>query len=352
VRGGARYTDSRNNGTICGYSPGDGHVAELFNILGKLLGKVPFTPIGPENCYTLNANLVPGQLFDSTLSQDNVSWRVGLDYRLDDATLFYGNVSRGFKAGSFPSLTASTFAQLIPVTQEELTAYELGAKTQFLDRRVQLNAAVFYYDYKDKQIEGKERDPLFAILDILTNVPKSRVLGAEADLTVLPTTGLSVTASATYLDSRIQEYTGVNILAETENFAGSRLPFTPLWAGRVDATYRFFTFSNGGAPLVGVGATAQGETDTIAGGGAIVIPTTATNRVLPGLVHPWTTNPYATVDARLGYEAPDNRWSVTLWGKNIFDKYYWTNVVTNEDAVMRFAGLPATFGITFAAKIK
>jgi iron complex outermembrane receptor protein len=351
LRAGARYTDSKINSRICGYSPGDGNVATLFNFLGNLLGKVPFTPIGPTGCYTLNQNFVPGEIFDSTLHQNNVSWRVGLDYRLDDLTLLYANVSRGFKAGSFPSLAAATFAQLIPVTQEELTAYELGLKARLLDRRVQFNAAMFYYDYKNKQILGKEADPLFAVLDILTNVPKSRILGAEADLTVEPITGLSMMASTTYLDSRIQDYTGINVLGKAENFAGSQLPFTPRWSGRVDATYRM-KLANEGRALMGVGATAQSQTDTLAGGSSLVIPSGPANRVLPGLVNPWTTNSYATVDAHVGYEAPDDRWSVTVWGKNILDKYYWSNVVTSGDYTSRFAGLPATFGVTFAVKVK
>jgi iron complex outermembrane receptor protein len=351
LRAGARYTDSKINSRICGYSPGDGNVATLFNFLGNLLGKVPFTPIGPTGCYTLNQNFVPGEIFDSTLHQNNVSWRVGLDYRLDDSTLLYANVSRGFKAGSFPSLAAATFAQLIPVTQEELTAYELGLKARLLDRRVQFNAAMFYYDYKNKQILGKEADPLFAVLDILTNVPKSRILGAEADLTVEPITGLSMMASTTYLDSRIQDYTGINVLGKAENFAGSQLPFTPRWSGRVDATYRM-KLANEGRALMGVGATAQSQTDTLAGGSSLVIPSGPANRVLPGLVNPWTTNSYATVDAHVGYEAPDDRWSVTVWGKNILDKYYWSNVVTSGDYTSRFAGLPATFGVTFAVKVK
>jgi iron complex outermembrane receptor protein len=351
LRAGARYTDSKINSKICGYSPGDGNVATLFNLLGNLLGKVPFTPIGPTGCYTLNENFVPGQLFDSTLHQDNVSWRVGIDYKLDDSTLMYGNISRGFKAGSFPSLAAATFAQLVPVTQEELTAYEVGMKAQFLERRVQLNAATFYYDYKDKQILGKEADPLFAVLDILTNVPKSRIFGAEADLTVQPSTGLSVSAAATYLDSRIQSYTGVNVLGKAQDFAGSQLPFTPRWSGRLDGTYRL-KLPNGGSPLVGLGVSAQSQSDTLAGASDLVIPPGPSNRVLPGLEHPWTTNDYATVDARIGYEAPDNVWSVTLWGKNILDKYYWNNVVTSGDYTSRFAGLPATFGVTVAMKLK
>jgi outer membrane receptor protein involved in Fe transport len=352
VRGGARYTTTKDDATICGYSPGDGRVATLFNILGNLLGKVPFTPITPNDCYTLNENLVPGQPFSSSLQQNNVSWKVGLDYHLEENTLLYANVSRGYKAGSFPSLSAATFIQLQPVSQESVTSYEAGIKAAFWDRKIRFDAATFYYDYKNKQIEGKETDPIFVILNILVNVPKSRVFGTEAQLTVEPLEGLTLTGSTTYLDSRIQNYTGINVLAQKENFAGEALPFTPLWSGRIDAEYRFHVATSSGEPFVGMTVGGQTSSTAVPGGNHIQIPATPANRVLPGDTHIYNLNPYATVDARVGYAAADGQWRVWLWGKNVLDKYYWTNVVTSNDATARFAGYPATYGITFAAKFK
>lgn len=351
VRGGARYTSSQDTATICGYSPGDGHVAELFNILGGLLGKVPFTPITGNDCYTLNQNLVPGFPFVQTLKQDNVSWRGGLDFHLNEDTLLYANVSRGYKAGSFPSLSAATYAQLQPVTQESVKAYEVGVKSQMMDHRIQLNAAAFYYDYLNKQVEGKENDPIFGPLNILVNVPKSRVYGMESDLTVQPFQGLTLNASVTYLQSKVQSYTGIDVLGNTENFAGDRLPFTPSWSGRVNADYRF-AVPNGAHPFVGLSVQGQTSADTVIGGDNIVFPTGPGDRVLPGLSRVYETNPYATVDARAGYEAADGRWKVMVWGKNVLDKYYWTNVYTSNDATARWAGMPATFGVTFSFKLK
>lgn len=351
VRAGARYTDAKDNATICGYSPGNGNVATLFNILGGLLGTVPFTPIGPTSCYTLNQNYVPGEPYSSTLKQSNVPWKVGLDFHLDDTTLFYANISRGFKAGSYPSLSAATYKQLVPVTQESVTSYEVGIKAAWWDRRVRFDAATFYYNYKDKQIEGKEADPIFVILNILVNVPKSRVFGSEAQLTVEPIEGLTFTGSTTYLDSRIQDYTGINVLGDKQDFAGQSLPFTPLWSGRLDAEYRFHVPYASGEPFVGMTVNGQTSSTAVPGGDEIQIPASPVNRVYPGDTYPYLLNAYATVDARLGYAAADN-WKVWLWGKNILDKYYWTNVVTSNDATARFAGFPATYGITFAMKFK
>jgi iron complex outermembrane receptor protein len=348
LKGGVRYTHTKDDGTICGNSPGDAHVADLYNVLGKLLGKVPFAPIGPNDCYSLNENLVPGEKFVSTLAQSNVSWRGGLDYRLDANTLLYFNVSRGFKSGSYPSLAASRFSALQPVTQESLTAYEAGSKAGFWDKKVEFNAALFYYDYVNKQVRGKKGDLIFGILDLEVNIPKSQVYGAEAELTIKPSRGLTVNPNITYLDSKIKEYSGFTVLGQTEDFAGTRLPFTPKWNYGVNIDQRF-QFSEGVIPFVGVSVAGHSSSDAALGGSNITIPFSAQNRLDP-ITHPFVLNSVTTVDARVGFEARDARWKVMLWGKNILDKYYWNNAVIANDSIFRLTGMPATYGVTLSGK--
>ena len=351
AKGGVRYTSTKDDDEICGTSPGDAHVATLYNALGKALSKVPFAPLGPNNCYTLNQNNAPGQPFIDTLAQNNVSWRGGLDYRLDDTTLLYANISRGYKAGSFPSLAASTFNALRPVSQERVTSYETGLKVSFWDRKAQLNTAGFYYDYSGKQVRGKEGDPVFGILDLEVNIPKSRVFGFEEDLTLRPIEGLTLNPNVTFLDSEIQKYAGFNVLGQVENFAGERLPFTPKWSYGVNADYRY-ELPGGGAPFAGISIDGHTSADAALGGSGITIPAAPGTRVDPGITHPFVLNAYTTVDARIGYESADGRWKVMLWGKNIFNKYYWSNVVIADDSVFRLAAFPATYGVTLTVKLR
>src|SRR3546814_1597421 len=77
-----------------------------------------------------------------------------------------------------------------------------------MDRRLSINGAAFYYDYKNKQTRAKFVDPIFGALDKLLNVPKSTIKGAEVEINARPVPGLSFTASATYLDAKVKEYTG------------------------------------------------------------------------------------------------------------------------------------------------
>jgi iron complex outermembrane recepter protein len=287
-------------------------------------------------------------VYDSTLTQHNISWRGGIDYQVRPDLLLYFNASRGFKAGSYPTSAAAGFSGLAPVTQEELTSYEGGFKSNFLGRTVVLTGAVFDYNYKNKQIRGKILDPIFGVLDALVNIPQSRIVGAEFDVTVKPIQGLTFTAAATYLQSRVDTYRGYNVQGFVEDFAGARLPYTPKWSGLLDGEYRFSTA--GGTPFVGASVNLRASTDATLGGDSLILPVDATTRVKPDVTYPYEMPSYHTVDARLGYAGEGGKWSVELWGKNILNEYYVASVVTGSDAVSRVVGRPATYGIMFSYK--
>ena len=351
LKGAIRYTNTRDAATICAVDAGDGRLATLFNILGGVLGTTTFTPIGSTGpvagrCYPLNAQNVPNRdEVKQALSQSNVSWRAGLDYRLNPEALLYINVSRGYKAGSFPILAAATTSQYTPVTQEAVTAYEGGVKASLMDRKVQFNSAVFYYKYADKQVLTKAVDPVFGVLDVLRNIPKSHVFGVEGDVVVKASPDLTLSGSLTYLEAKIDTYNGVDYIGANRNFAGQALPFAPRWNYGINAEYRH-RLENGGAPFIGVSVNGHSKSDTVPGGSSITVAPAPTTRILPGLINPFVTKAYATVDGRIGYEGPDGRWRVMVWAKNLLNTYYWTNVVTTSDVSARYAGKPATYGLT------
>ncbi len=408
VKAAVRYTNSTIDANNHAYTGENGNVDKLFNFLGgPNLGGNTFTAIGPNDSYTLNgnpANLaplpadvtinsptndvvsfvpgnpgflnlgIPGIDLNSTLKQDNISWRVGFDFKATDDILLYANASRGYKAGSYPALAAASYISGLPVVQEKVTAYEAGFKAGLADGLIQLNAAGFYMDYRNKQVKGKLFDFVFGTLDTLVNVPESRIYGFEADVTVRPTRGLTVTGAVTYLDSKIKDFVGYDIFGGVDNdtdsrpgdfdptgvvpnvedLSGVRLPYTPKWSGSFNVDYRHET-ENGGTPFVGFTVSARSNQTAAIGGEDTTLPVTATNRyrIADGVgPYPYMIDGYATVDARLGYEAADGAWKVMVWGKNIFDKYYWTAVIPSSDSSARFAGRPATYGVTFGYKFR
>jgi iron complex outermembrane recepter protein len=385
LKAGARYTNSRINVYNCGYTGTNGNVDKLFNILGGI-STLPFTPIGPSDCYTLNSTPpagfvppsvtinsptasggpaglgIPGIPLDATLKQSNVSWRVGADFKVKDDLLIYANVSKGFKAGSFPAVAAAAYISALPVTQESVTAFEAGFKAQLNDSRVQWNGAAFYYDYKDKQIRGKLFDFIFGTLDTLVNVPKSSIIGLESDVTFRPTNSVTLMFAGTYLKSKIKEYVGYDIFggidlptfapnqSNTQDLSGNVIPYTPKFSAVFDGDYR--TNRGGATPFFGITAQYKSKQDAAIGGSNSTLPVGPRYRLAPGVVNPYTIDAYTTVDLRAGYEAEGGKFRVMVWGKNIFNKYYWTAVIPSSDSSARLAGMPATYGISFAQKFK
>lgn len=154
------------------------------------------TPVNPETYLTT------GRYFGK-LNENNTSWSLGVDYKPAPGTLIYANVSKGYKAGSFPLVSGSVWTAYEPVIQESLLSYEIGFKSQLFDRRLSINAAAFYSDYKNKQLRAKFVDPIFGALDKLVNVPKSRIKGVEVELNARPVPGLSLSASGLYVDASV-----------------------------------------------------------------------------------------------------------------------------------------------------
>ncbi|WP_298164559.1 TonB-dependent receptor [Novosphingobium sp.] len=340
----ARYTNSKNDSSICSYTTPTGRVETLFGGAGI-----------NGTCFTFTQAFTNGPPISGTLKEDNVSWRVGADYKVSRDVLLYANVSRGYKAGSYPSLSTASYLGLLPVTQESVTAYEGGFKASLADRKIQLNAAAFYYDYRDKQIRGKLIDNVFGALDALINVPKSRIYGLEADITARPVDGLTINAAVTYLNSKITEGPGVpknnNIYGQVDNPAGDPLPFTPKFSGVINVDYRR-EMASGGSAFMGVSFNARSHSDAAIGANRIPYPTGPNSFTAPGVGgNVFNIKGYTTTDARVGYEAADGAWKVMLWGKNIFNTYYWTTVIPSNDSQGRFAGMPATYGITLGFKI-
>ncbi len=335
LKSGVRYTKSNRSNRSCNQDlPGFSNLSNIFTFLQTIFAPLrPPVQVTPGQCFALDANFFPGEFRDS-LHEDNVSWRVGVDYKPTKDLLFYANVSKGYKAGGYGSLSAATFAQYAPVTQESVLAFEAGFKAQFIDRRVSLTGAAYYYDYKDKQLRSKIIDPVWGILDALVNVPKSRVKGAELELSVRPFEGFALGIAGTYTDAKVTRYVGVNAGGQATNFAGTKVPYAPKWQLGVNADYKIPT---GGewTPFIGSSLTYRSSTNSIVGGTSV-----------------YDIGAYTLLDLRAGVESENHRWRAMVWGKNITNQYYWTNAVATYDVIVRIPGRPATYGATLSYKFR
>ena len=322
AQGSVRYTDSKNDFGGCLRDSGDGLLATAFQLVAG-------QPIAPGACITINAATgVPERVF-FTLKEDNVSWRAGLDWKPVSGTLLYANVTKGYKAGNFPSPPAIFSPQLEPIPQEELLAYEAGFK-QSLGRTLQINGAGFYYDYTDKQISGY-RLTAFGNLPSFVSVPKSSVRGAELSAIWRPSDRLTINAGGAYVDTKVDsDFITNDPFARFVNVKGERFPTTPKWTLNLDAEYRF-PVSGEAEAYIGVSPRYRSRSVAAFGDDP--------NFVIRG---------YTLLDLRAGVELSDGRWRAEIWGKNVTDKFYVTTVTHVVDTVNRLVGMPATYGITLS----
>lgn len=177
VHGGVRYTKTNIDFAGCTADRGNALGLGIENLINFIRGGAGLAPIDiPTNgCVTIDGSTLTVGEVRKSLDEDNISWRGGVDYKPSRDVLLYASVSKGYKSGSFPLLSASDANQFNPVTQESVTAYELGAKLTLLENTAQINGALFYYDYSDKQLKGRviANPNVFGPLEALVNVPKA-----------------------------------------------------------------------------------------------------------------------------------------------------------------------------------
>lgn len=345
IQGGVRYTANELDATYCYNDPPQDTAQGTAFIFGVALNSVPIT-ILPGQCFPTTGDLLLGTArstltpVESSLNEDNLSYRIGANYQFLGGALLYATMSQGYKAGIFSAIGASRVNQYTPATQEKVIAYEAGFKTPLLGNRIQFNTAGFYYDYSDKQVRGRVQDTVFGLLEKMLNVPESYVWGIEADLSGELFEGLTLGASGTYLKSKVTEdyfqtpdgLAVYNAAGFTGNFKGSKLPYTPKFSGNIDFQYET-ALSAGLKAFVGGTAVYTGtqnatfETSTLL----------ADDFIIPS---------YTTVDVRAGIASDDDRWRITAFGRNVTNESYITAVSTFLDTIIRYRGRPAVYGVS------
>ena len=232
LKAGARYTEARRHTNNCVYGPYDPALdgvndpePAFFTGLSNLLSGANQPVPGPRECFNILPDTLLQGAYVKSLNQHNLSWRVGADWKLTPDTLLYFNLAKGYKAGGFPTLsgTGTAFA---PVTQESVLSYEGGIKTQLFDRRLSVNLAGFYFDYKNKQLRSKTLDPIFGAIDALVNIPKSGIKGIELEVQARPVDRLTIGGALTYLDATIDRFTVLLVTLDREQ---RLIAFTPEW---------------------------------------------------------------------------------------------------------------------------
>lgn len=170
----------------------------------------------------------PGTGVEQSAKFDSVDPRFYVSYQYSDNASIYANVAKGFRSGGFNS------APFAPYKPEKIFTYEIGTKGMTSDGAFSYDIAAFFTKYKD-MVRRRLVNVNGAYLSESSNIGEVEVKGIELGAAVRPTTGLTFTASAAYLDSEIV----ATDAADTVNIPGDRTDYTPKFSITLGANYEF-----------------------------------------------------------------------------------------------------------------
>lgn len=263
-------------------------------------------------------------MYSDTLEEDDFSGKVQIDYRATDDVLLYAGINRGTKSGGFNLPLTPADPTTLQYDGEKLTSYEIGAKTSF-GNYARLNTAVFYYDYQDYQAYNID-----AFFNTLLFNADAQFSGAEVELILNPADGLDIMLGASYLDTEVTGLpTDFNTFdpitfAPAQNFptGAEKAPLAPELS--LNGLVRYERPAFGGTVAI------QGDFNWQSEHKFNLASSPVTRE-----------GSYGVLNAKLGYTSGDDRWSASVFVKNLTDERYRTFGV---DGTLFFGSQADIFG--------
>lgn len=269
-------------------------------------------PSTPPNALLVPGTPVfgPGQPLHVSSTDSRVDPKLALQYQWTDNFMTYAQYGTGYKGGGAnPSPTNAQ--QATPFFQEQLKAYEVGAKSELFDRRVTINGDVYLNDVTGLQLVGYASTSVGGTVTL--NAGHATIKGAELELNARPVPALLINASADYL--RFQ-YLSLGAAAfSAQNPGGLYLndvaPFTPKLKGNVGVQYTA-DFGNYGTLMPR-------------------LDYTYTSRVYfdPQNLLASSQGGFAMLNAKLAWTTADAKWTASVKVANVTNKLYYLNMLNS-----------------------
>lgn len=267
-------------------------------------------------------------------TNNNISGKASVQFEPTDDLLFYGSYTRGYKGPAFNVFFNHTAPNnAVPIDEEISDAFEIGMKSQFWDRRIQVNTAIYQATYDGFQANN------FIVLNgttitNLTNAGTVRTKGFEIDTIVVPVDGLTFRGSVAYADAKVRKFNPNPTTGDPDARNGTRLPLAPKWSWNIGADYETEVtdafkiyastiYSYSGSQFSDLGAAPGAGLES-----------------------------YGIWNASLGVGTADDLYRLTLHARNITDKSYALLNVGNGQRYQIPRDADRYFGVTFSAKIR
>jgi iron complex outermembrane recepter protein len=314
---GARYSSDRKTKT------------DEYSILNL---STPWEPSSPGIMCELPCGVPPGTpMVNAVRTWDNFSPLGTLQYKFDSTKMAYATVSRAFKSGGYDLGLGDTY------NPEQITDYEMGFKSDFLDSRLRINTSVFLYNYTNLQVNKVLNTQASAQI---INAAGAKLEGIEMELIAAPTDHLRLNLAASGMHTYFTNFMTVNPYEEqlgVQSLAGNRLPNAPKYTASYGAEYALMTAKGTITPRIEGSTLGQQFLDqynvsTVSVGG------------------------YSLWDAFINYSSPTSQYYGSLYIKNIGNLTRQTGAIVSNG----FYGFPLessfipprTFGIRFGIRIQ
>lgn len=222
----------------------------------------------------------------------NISPKLSLQYNIDDSNMSYFTVAKGYRSGGFNPFAGTINKETYD--EESLISYELGYKSMFFDNKLKLNAAIYYMDIDDMQIQTMPNPAMVYMVNAASATSK----GVELDIEALLSDNLTLFSSFGYNKTTFDEF-----MDNGNDYSNNYNPNAPKYNYNIGLQYRA---DNG----------LYARTD-INGYGKTYFDSANLN----------SQKAYNLVDLKLGYETAD--YDIYLYGNNIFDKEHHANAYFN-----------------------
>jgi iron complex outermembrane receptor protein len=282
----------------------------------------------------------PVTSYTTSIKDNSVSGLATLGWKVTPDALVYATYARGNKSGGL-NLTNIPTGAVAAVKPEKVDNFEVGLKSQFLNRRVTANLAGFWTEVSDYQAAVTNINALGVGFQYISNIPKVRSRGVEADLAYAPTTWISVTASGSYADTVYVSYTNAPqapennaTLAPNQNLSGVQLPGVPKFTYTIGADVA--------QPLRGGSTALYGHADFAHRSTFNTSSSNSHYAQVPG---------YGLLNARIGVRSDNGRWDVSVWARNLTNTNYYQALSVGTGSITGTIGDPRTYGVTLKSRL-
>lgn len=246
------------------------------------------------------------------LTFNNFSPKLGVQIHPDEAFMIYGSWSKGYKTGGWTTRYTSPQTTVSSFKPEKAETWEVGAKSTFLDRRLQINVAAFSTTFRDIQLNFQ-----VGTSPTIGNAGDAKIRGFEFEAVFRPVRSLTLTGSVGYIDAHYTSLTPAVLAVSGANpfqqgaSVGGDLPKTPHFKANFSPRYELL-LANGSRFIVT---------------GDYTHTSTLGNDV--ALTHLLKRQALDQINASLIYNLPDDRISLTVGGTNLTNQRYLVSGASN-----------------------